>query len=195
MNRVDMARRRAHIWLCVALLLLGAFTKSAQVPFHFWLPGAMAAPTPVSSYLHSATMVKAGVYLLARLQPELGGTDLWHTALAVPGALTMLLYLSPLGQNRHRLHSPRDHLVQRDVAWLWVTPLAHQLGKLDYAADQTVQAGDPRRQVVQRIPQLRGSFLDLPLQNLQGQPDVSERGHELVRNHAEKRCLQPIQLR
>jgi multicomponent Na+:H+ antiporter subunit A len=75
----------------VAAFLIGAFTKSAQFPFHFWLPGAMAAPTPVSSYLHSATMVKAGVYLLARFQPELGGTDLWHMSLAVPGAITMLL--------------------------------------------------------------------------------------------------------
>ena len=71
-------------------LLLGAFTKSAQFPFHFWLPNAMAAPTPVSAYLHSATMVKAGIYLLARLQPELGGTALWVTILSVVGATTML---------------------------------------------------------------------------------------------------------
>lgn len=70
-------------------LLLGAFTKSAQFPFHFWLPNAMAAPTPVSSYLHSATMVKAGIYLLARLQPELGGTELWISILSVVGAITM----------------------------------------------------------------------------------------------------------
>ncbi len=72
----------------LVLVLLGAFTKSAQFPFHFWLPNAMAAPTPVSAYLHSATMVKAGIYLLARLQPSLGGTDLWFYALAVTGAVT-----------------------------------------------------------------------------------------------------------
>jgi multicomponent Na+:H+ antiporter subunit A len=73
------------------LVMLGCFTKSAQFPFHFWLPGAMAAPTPVSAYLHSATMVKAGVFLLARLAPGLGGTDLWLWTLTGFGAATMLL--------------------------------------------------------------------------------------------------------
>ncbi len=72
------------------LVLIGAFTKSAHFPFHFWLPGAMAAPTPVSALLHSATMVKAGVFLLARLAPALGGTDLWHFVVTGGGALTML---------------------------------------------------------------------------------------------------------
>ena len=70
------------------LVLLGAFTKSAQFPFHFWLPNAMAAPTPVSAYLHSATMVKAGVYLLARLHPSLSGTDVWLWTLTIFGAIT-----------------------------------------------------------------------------------------------------------
>jgi multicomponent Na+:H+ antiporter subunit A len=72
------------------LVLLGAFTKSAQVPFHFWLPGAMVAPTPVSAYLHSATMVKAGIYLLARLLPVLGGTHTWAVIVTTVGAATMV---------------------------------------------------------------------------------------------------------
>ncbi len=73
------------------LVLLGAFTKSAQFPFHFWLPNAMAAPTPVSAYLHSATMVKAGVYLLARLNPALGQNDIWFYTLVIFGGFTGLL--------------------------------------------------------------------------------------------------------
>ncbi len=75
--------------LVLVLILLGAFTKSAQFPFHFWLPHAMAAPTPVSAYLHSATMVKAGVFLLARLYPTLGGSDLWFYAVSGTGLVTM----------------------------------------------------------------------------------------------------------
>lgn len=70
------------------LVLIGAFTKSAQIPFHFWLPNAMAAPTPVSAYLHSATMVKAGIYLLARFHPALSGTDMWIWTLTIFGAVT-----------------------------------------------------------------------------------------------------------
>ncbi|MBY6202722.1 putative monovalent cation/H+ antiporter subunit A [Maritalea mobilis] len=72
----------------VILFLLGAFTKSAQFPFHFWLPNAMAAPTPVSAYLHSATMVKGGVYLLARVNPALGDSELWFWTLIVAGGFT-----------------------------------------------------------------------------------------------------------
>jgi len=73
------------------LVLIGAFTKSAQLPFHFWLPNAMAAPTPVSAYLHSATMVKAGIYLLARMHPVLAGTDVWIWTLTLFGAATAVL--------------------------------------------------------------------------------------------------------
>jgi multicomponent Na+:H+ antiporter subunit A len=75
----------------VLLVAAGAFTKSAIVPFHFWLPSAMAAPTPVSAYLHAATMVKAGVYLLARLHPALGGTELWQMLLTVGGLATLVV--------------------------------------------------------------------------------------------------------
>ncbi|MCE2949406.1 MAG: monovalent cation/H+ antiporter subunit A [bacterium] len=76
--------------LALFLVLLGAFTKSAQFPFHFWLPHAMAAPTPVSAYLHSATMVKAGVFLLARLYPLLGGNDLWFLLVTGTGLVTLV---------------------------------------------------------------------------------------------------------
>jgi multicomponent Na+:H+ antiporter subunit A len=74
----------------LVLILIGAFTKSAQFPFHFWLPSAMEGPAPVSAYLHSATMVKAGVYLLMRLNPVLGGTELWQVSLIAVGAVTMV---------------------------------------------------------------------------------------------------------
>jgi multicomponent Na+:H+ antiporter subunit A len=73
------------------MVFIGAFTKSAQVPFHFWLPNAMTAPTPISAFLHSATMVKAGIYLLARLHPSLGGTFAWMGILVVTGGITALL--------------------------------------------------------------------------------------------------------
>ena len=73
------------------MILLGGFTKSAQFPFHFWLPGAMSAPTPASAYLHSATMVKAGIYLFARLSPVMQKNELWTSSLITIGLLTMLV--------------------------------------------------------------------------------------------------------
>lgn len=84
---------RGSTWMTWALVLtaLGIFGKSAQFPFHFWLPGAMAAPTPVSAYLHSATMVKLGVFLTARLYPVLGDVDIWMPLLGGIGFFTMLL--------------------------------------------------------------------------------------------------------
>ena len=80
----------AYHWIA-GLVLLAAFTKSAQTPFHFWLPNAMTAPTPVSAYLHSATMVKAGLYLVARMTPLIGGTVFWTALTASAGALTMIV--------------------------------------------------------------------------------------------------------
>lgn len=83
---------RAHPWYpaMTGLIVLAALTKSAQFPFHFWLPHAMAAPTPVSAYLHSATMVKAGVFLLARLWPVLSGTDLWFWVVGGAGLCSLV---------------------------------------------------------------------------------------------------------
>lgn len=83
--------RQSPFYLATLLLVLaGAFTKSAQFPFHFWLPNAMEAPTPVSAYLHSATMVKAGVYLLMRLNPVMGQTPAWMILLPFFGGITLI---------------------------------------------------------------------------------------------------------
>jgi len=87
----DVIREHAMYPVALILVLLGAFTKSAQFPFHFWLPHAMAAPTPVSAYLHSATMVKAGIFLLARMYPVLSGTELWFLTVSLTGLATLLL--------------------------------------------------------------------------------------------------------
>ena len=90
LSRGDAIRAHSLYVPIVLLVLAGAFTKSAQFPFHFWLPAAMEAPTPVSAYLHSATMVKAGVYLLARMTPALAETTLWTGAVTAVGAITMV---------------------------------------------------------------------------------------------------------
>lgn len=87
---MDMLRTPA-IGTAVVLLVLGALTKSAIAPFHFWLPGAMAAPTPVSAFLHSAAMVKAGVFLVARLSPTFAATSTWHLAIIPLGLITMVM--------------------------------------------------------------------------------------------------------
>jgi len=89
--RGDIIRGSPLYLPTLLLILLGAFTKSAQFPFHFWLPHAMAAPTPVSAYLHSATMVKAGIFLLARLWPVLSGTQEWFLIVSLTGLATMVI--------------------------------------------------------------------------------------------------------
>jgi multicomponent K+:H+ antiporter subunit A len=112
----------------LALILLGAFTKSAQFPFHFWLPNAMAAPTPVSAYLHSATMVKAGVFLLARLHPALAGSDAWFYVVSGIGAAT-LVYSAWVALFRHDLkgllaYSTTSHLGLITLLFGLDTPLS-----------------------------------------------------------------------
>lgn len=87
----DQIRQHDAYLTALVLILLGVFTKSAQFPFHFWLPHAMAAPTPVSAYLHSATMVKAGIFMLARLFPVLSGTEAWGWLVGGAGMFTMIL--------------------------------------------------------------------------------------------------------
>lgn len=90
MSAGDQLRGHALYAPILILLLLGAMTKSAQMPFHFWLPNAMCAPTPISAFLHAATMVKAGIYLLMRLHPLMGGTSLWMGSLVIIGGVTAL---------------------------------------------------------------------------------------------------------
>lgn len=117
------------------LLALGAFTKSAQFPFHFWLPGAMAAPTPASAYLHSATMVKAGIYLLLRLYPPMHANELWTTLLVTVGIGTMFI-------------AAFIALFQRDLKGLlaystvsWLGALVGMIGLPDYAGFKAVFVG------------------------------------------------------
>src|SRR5690606_8721816 len=91
LGSVDTLRNHPWYLTIVILVALGALTKSAQFPFHFWLPNAMAAPTPVSAYLHSATMVKAGVFVLARFWPVLAGTEEWFWIISSAGIASLLI--------------------------------------------------------------------------------------------------------
>jgi len=156
------------------LVLLGCFTKSAQFPFHIWLPNAMCAPTPVSAYLHSATMVKAGIYLLARLNPVLGGSFGWGPVLMAVGATTavlgtlmafrqtdikrMLAYttVTVLGQMTLLIGTDTGHGLQAFVLYL----VAHSLykGALFMAAGSIEHATGTRQ-----LPCLGGLIRYMPL--------------------------------
>jgi len=137
--------------LALALVLGGVFTKSAQFPFHFWLPHAMAAPTPVSAYLHSATLVKAGVFLLARLHPLLAGNDLWFYAVSGTGLVT-LCFAAWVALFRHDLkgllaYSTVSHLGLITLLFGLDTPLAvvaglfHILNHATFKASLFMAAG------------------------------------------------------
>jgi multicomponent K+:H+ antiporter subunit A len=128
----DVVRSSALYAPMLLLVLMGAFTKSAQFPFHFWLPHAMAAPTPVSAYLHSATMVKAGVFLLARLFPVLAGTSLWFFVVTGVGVTTMV-FAAYIALSRHDLkallaYSTVSHLGIITACFGLGTPMAAVVG-------------------------------------------------------------------
>ena len=128
----DIIRASALYPVALILILLGCFTKSAQFPFHFWLPHAMAAPTPVSAYLHSATMVKAGIFLLARFWPVLSGTDLWFYLVTTTGLITMILGAA-VALFRHDLkailaYSTISHLGLLTMLFGFGTPVAAMVG-------------------------------------------------------------------
>lgn len=145
----------------LSLVLIGAFTKSAQFPFHFWLPNAMEAPTPVSAYLHSATMVQAGVYILARFHPIMAGSSLWFISLTTIGSITMIIgvllafkqtdmklilaytTVTALGSLVFLLGSNQDAVIKAAVAFL----ISHAL----YKATLFMVVGDIQHQTGTRL--------------------------------------------
>src|SRR5690349_12883861 len=147
------ARIRGHeLYLpALVLMMLGALTKSAQFPFHFWLPHAMAAPTPVSAYLHSAAMVKLGVFLMARLWPVLSGTDEWMWIVGTAGLITLVLgaYVAIFQHDLKALlaYSTVSHLGLITVLLGMGTPLAavaavfHMLNHATFKASLFMAAG------------------------------------------------------
>jgi len=122
------------IWSFV-LMLFGAATKSAQWPFHYWLPGAMAAPTPVSAYLHSATMVKAGVFLTGRMFPVFAALDLWGAIIIPLGAFTMVL-AALIALNQHDL---KRIFAYTTVSQLGLLMCMYGLGSLTYHGHANIE--------------------------------------------------------
>ena len=156
------------------LVLLGALTKSAQFPFHFWLPNAMAAPTPVSAFLHSATMVKAGVFLLARLWPVLSGTPEWFTILGLAGMISLVLgaYLAMYQQDLKGLlaYSTISHLGLITLLLSLGSPLGavaaifHMLNHATFKASLFMAAGIIDHEAGTRdLRRLSGLFRYMPI--------------------------------
>ena len=167
---------RAHPLYLPALLLIlaGALTKSAQFPFHFWLPNAMAAPTPVSAYLHSATMVKAGVFLLARLWPVLAGTDAWFFIVGIAGISTLVIgaYFAIFQQDLKGLlaYSTISHLGLITTLLSFGSPLAavaaifHMVNHATFKASLFMAAGIIDHEAGTRdMRKLSGLFSALPI--------------------------------
>ena len=170
----DAVRAHPLYVVMLVLVLIGAFTKSAQFPFQFWLPQAMAAPTPVSAYLHSATMVKAGVFLLARLWPVLAGTDEWFWIVGSVGLCTLLLgaYLAMFQNDLKALlaYSTISHLGLITLLLGLNSPLAavaavfHIMNHATFKASLFMAAGNIDHETGTRdIRRLNGLFKVMPI--------------------------------
>jgi len=170
----DTVRAHPLYAVMLVLVLLGAFTKSAQFPFHFWLPHAMAAPTPVSAYLHSATMVKAGVFLLARLWPVLAGTEEWFWIVGTVGLCTLLLgaYLAIFQNDLKGLlaYSTISHLglitllLGLNSALAAVAAVFHIMNHATFKASLFMAAGNIDHETGTRdIRRLNGLFKVMPI--------------------------------
>ncbi len=170
----DLIRTHELYLPALLLVLLGALTKSAQFPFHFWLPQAMAAPTPVSAYLHSATMVKAGVFLLARLWPVMAGTDQWFWIVGTAGLVTFVVgaYLAIFQQDVKGLlaYSTISHLglitllLGLDSPLAAVAAIFHMMNHATFKASLFMAAGIIDHETGTRdIRRLSGLYRFMPI--------------------------------
>ncbi|WP_455477840.1 monovalent cation/H+ antiporter subunit A [Bartonella sp. B10] len=170
----DLIRSSSLYNFVLICILLGGLTKSAQFPFHFWLPNAMAAPTPVSSYLHSATMVKAGLFLLVRLWPVLSGTESWFWLIGFSGLSTLLLgaYFSMFQQDLKGLlaYSTISHLGLITTLLSFGSPLAcvaaifHMANHATFKASLFMAAGIINHETGTRdMRKLTGLFRSMPI--------------------------------
>ncbi|WP_455481956.1 monovalent cation/H+ antiporter subunit A [Bartonella sp. B35(2025)] len=170
----DLIRSSSLYDFVLICILLGGLTKSAQFPFHFWLPNAMAAPTPVSSYLHSATMVKAGLFLLVRLWPVLSGTESWFLLIGFSGLSTLLLgaYFSMFQQDLKGLlaYSTISHLGLITTLLSFGSPLAcvaaifHMANHATFKASLFMAAGIINHETGTRdMRKLTGLFRFMPI--------------------------------